>query len=156
MNESTTIDRRGDVLETALPSINRPPPVISEVRSPPKPPWLTLLGSGEFQSAHASDGDYVEGCYGAILQRAADAGGLASYTDALGRGALTRRGVAEALLGSEEYFQREIERAYQEFLGRAPDAAGRAGALAGLQSGQSVEAMRAGIAASQEAFDRLK
>src|SRR6202035_1474343 len=90
--------------------------------------------------------DYVEGIYRAILNRDADAGGLAAWTGQLNSGGLTRLQVVQEIRKSQEHFTQEVTDFYFTFLRRAPD-------TAGLQAW--VGALNGGLPEEQMAFDFL-
>ena len=84
-----------------------------------------FYGSQErFNAEGQSVVEYVKGLYADILDRPADAGGLASWVDQIRRG-VSRTQVAAGFYGSVESRTDRVKALYQEVLGRAPDAGGQ-------------------------------
>jgi Domain of unknown function (DUF4214) len=81
----------------------------------------------------------VEALYRAILDRNADAGGLASWTSQLNSGAMTRLQVVKGIRNSVEHFTQEVTDFYMTLLGRAPDSAGLQSWVQNLQNGMREE-----------------
>jgi hypothetical protein len=84
-----------------------------------------------------------------LLNRAADAGGLATLSNALAQGA-TRNQVVLAIEGSTEYRMNVVERLYNQFLHRTADATGLGLAVQYLNTGGTAEQLAAVIAGSPE------
>jgi acylphosphatase len=85
---------------------------------------LTLPPTTPFPAQGSPNADYVEALYRSILNRNADAGGLASWTSQLNNGTVSRLQVVQGIRNSPEHFTQEITAIYQTLLGRAPDPAG--------------------------------
>lgn len=132
------------------------------------PPGLTALSaSGGFQvsvstSSVTSGWDfgvvntspdevsaYVSGLYGTILGRAADARGLASWTNAIKQGK-PREQVVRQIWESAEHRGMQVDRYYAVFLHRQADAAGRAIWVRQFLSGQSEIDVQRGFLMSRE------
>jgi hypothetical protein len=96
---------------------------------------LTLPPSTAFQKQGNANADYVEALYRSILDRDAEAGGLASWTSQLNSGALSRLQVVQGIRQSPEHFTQEVTDFYFTILGRAPDAQGLQGWVQDLQNG---------------------
>ncbi len=88
--------------------------------------------------------------YREILQRDADAAGLAYWVSFVRRGG-GLLGVRQSLLVSDEYFQLKIREYYKLYLKRDAEPAGLQYWLNVLRSGASLETVRAAIANSEEA-----
>jgi RHS repeat-associated protein len=102
---------------------------------------LTLPPSTPFPAQGNATTDYVEALYRSILDRNADAGGLANWTNLLNRGTLSRLQVVQAIRQSLEHFTQEVTDFYFTFLGRAPDAGGLQGWVQNLENGLPEEKM---------------
>jgi hypothetical protein len=115
-----------------------------------------LLGSDEFFArAGRTGGGFLNALFLAELNRAPDA----SATPLLGaglNGAAGRRAVALQVLTSPEAAQFKVANAYQEVLGRAPDAMGASYWADVLRRGGSDEALLAGLLGSDEFFTQLQ
>ena len=96
---------------------------------------LTLPPSTPFAKQGNANADYVEALYRSILNRDADASGLASWTSQLNSGKLTRLQVVQGIRQSPEHFTQEVTDFYMTILGRAPDSQGLQGWVQDLQSG---------------------
>jgi hypothetical protein len=107
---------------------------------------LTLPPSTPFPAQGNANADYVEAVYRAILNRDADAGGLASWASQLNSGALSRFQVVQAIRNSPEHFTQEVEQFYLTLLNRPADPQGLQNWVQQLQSGMREE---------QVAFDFL-
>jgi hypothetical protein len=107
---------------------------------------LTLPPNTPFPAQGSANADYVEALYRSILDRNADAGGLANWTNALNSGAMSRLQVVQGIRNSPEHFTQEITAFYQTLLLRAPDPAG-------LQNW--VQQLEGGLREEQIAFDFL-
>ena len=94
---------------------------------------------------------YVTRVYEDLFGRAPDAGGLASWTDALTRGT-PRVAVANAITSSPEYRSGLIAGSYADYLGRTPDARGLQDWLAAMQRGMTIQVMEGGFVASAEYY----
>jgi hypothetical protein len=115
-----------------------------------------IAGSGEyFQSRGGNTNNgFLTALYKDFLGRSIDAGGLATYTQALNAG-LSRYLVVLTILGSAEYQQDLVQGYYQNFLRRAADSAGLANFVSFLQQGGPDENVITAIVASNEYFNRL-
>jgi uncharacterized repeat protein (TIGR03803 family) len=91
--------------------------------------------------------DFVEAIYRAVLDRNADAGGLASWTSQLKSGTLTRLQMVQEIRQSPEHFSQEVTDFYFTLLNRAPDSSGLASWVQQLENGTVTE--------QQVAFDFL-
>ncbi|HLJ94790.1 MAG TPA: DUF4214 domain-containing protein [Gemmataceae bacterium] len=100
---------------------------------------LTLPPNTSFVKQGSANADYVEGLYRAILDRDADASGLAGWTAQLNSGALSRLQVVQGIRNSPEHFTDEITDFYNTLLGRAPDSAGLQNWVRQLQAGMKEE-----------------
>jgi hypothetical protein len=87
--------------------------------------------------------------YQDLLQRPADAGGLANWTAALDHNASPSQ-VALDLAESPEARALQVQSLYQQFLHRAADPAGLAGFTQALAAGQTLEQVAAAIVTSPE------
>src|SRR5262249_28604298 len=94
---------------------------------------------------------FVNQLYQDILNRQADAAGLAFWTDRLDQG-LTRVQVAASIENSTEHLTILVRQAFQQFLHPATEPAGHAFRGTFMQEGHTVEQMEAGIAGSAEYF----
>src|SRR5205807_8230189 len=92
-----------------------------------------------FPTQENPNADYVEAVYRAVLDRDADAGGLANWTSQLNSGALTRLQVVQGIRNSPEHFTQEVTAFYLTLLGRAPDPVGLQNWVQHLQSGMREE-----------------
>lgn len=95
------------------------------------------------------DSPFVAALYESILQRPADASGLAFFSNQLAIGA-SPADVVFRLWHSEEHFGLEVDQYYQQYLGRAADAAGRQFWVAGLVSGLTEEVVQTSLLSSVE------
>jgi hypothetical protein len=107
---------------------------------------LTLPPNTPFPAQANANADYVEAVYRAILDRDADASGLAGWTSQLNSGALSRLQVVEGIRNSPEHFTQEVEQLYLTLLNRPADAQGLQNWVQQLESGMREE---------QVAFDFL-
>jgi hypothetical protein len=96
-----------------------------------------------------TDSGFLTALYQDALNRQVDAGGAASFGQALA-GAMTRAQVAAAIFGSAELQQAMVQRDYQYFLHRAADASGLRNWTQALQQGARVEGIAAAIVGSAE------
>jgi hypothetical protein len=85
---------------------------------------LTLPPSSAFLKQGNANADFVEALYRAILKRDAEPSGLASWTDKLNSGALTRLQIAQGIRQSDEHFIQEVTDFYFTILSRTPDPTG--------------------------------
>jgi len=113
-----------------------------------------LAVSTEAQALDQSNGDFVRDLYTSALGRAADQGGLDSWVSQLFNGA-SRAEVAQGIVGSQEAAAKAdsdfIDGLYQNAIGRAADAGGKA-AWSGLLAGGGTHAdVAIGIVGSPEA-----
>ncbi|HEV3444279.1 MAG TPA: DUF4214 domain-containing protein [Gemmataceae bacterium] len=126
--------------------------------------WVNLLNQGVAPAAvvlaiEASLEfrlDEVQTIYQRFLHRAADPGGLAIFSNALGAGATVEQ-VEEIVIGSQEYFQLNgstnagfLTGLYRDVLNRSPDAGGLFAFTQALQAGLSRSAVAAVLFGSQE------
>lgn len=108
-----------------------------------------LLGAEEYYAAAGGSAtSWARAVYGDVLQRQAGASEVAFWADVL-VGGVSRPTVAAAILASQESRMLQVREAFQELLGRAPDAAGLAAWTAFLASASEPQ-MRARIATSVE------
>lgn len=112
-----------------------------------------LTGSAEFyQNAGDTAEGFVAAVYQHLLDRPADPGGLAAWTEALVHG-MPRDGLALALLGSAEGRADQVQADYQSVLRRPADPSGLitwSGVLA--RNGDDTTGLTAGLLASEEYF----
>src|SRR5262249_16150232 len=73
--------------------------------------------------------------YRAVLDRNADAAGLANWTNQLNSGALSRLQVVQGIRNSTEHFTQEVTDFYLTLLNRAPDPQGLQNWVQQLQAG---------------------
>jgi uncharacterized repeat protein (TIGR03803 family) len=102
---------------------------------------LTLPPSSPFPSQGSANADYVEALYRSILDRNADAGGLAGWTNTLNNQTLTRLQVVQGIRNSPEHFRQEVTDFYFTLLGRAPDSSGLQNWVQKLEAGMREEQM---------------
>jgi hypothetical protein len=107
---------------------------------------LTLPPSIPFPAQANANADYIEAVYRAVLDRNADAGGLASWTSQLNSGVVSRLQVVQGIRNSPEHFTQEVEDFYLTLLNRAADPQG-------LQNW--VQQLENGVREEQVAFDFL-
>jgi hypothetical protein len=100
---------------------------------------LTLPPTTPFPSQGSATADYVEAIYRSVLDRNADAGGLASWAGNLDSGKLTRLQVVQGIRNSPEHFGQEIDVFYRTLLGRTADPEGRASWVQQLSNGEREE-----------------
>lgn len=96
---------------------------------------------------------YVTHLYQDILQRPPDTAGFSSWVNQLNAGSKTTGDVAIAFLTSDEYRTKIIVGYYQEQLGRTPSAAEVRGMYNRLVAGETQDALRVTIFASDEFFN---
>lgn len=111
----------------------------------------TSWWTGKAATTSTSDSRYVRQVYADLFGRTPDAGGLATWTAALKRGA-PRGGVADAITSSPEYRGNLITGVYAEFLGRAPDPEGLQHWLRQMNAGMTIQTMEGGFLASPEYY----
>ncbi len=97
---------------------------------------------------------FVNKIYQDLLHRAADAPSLQSFSDALDRNLLTRTQEVLFIEASPEGLTDQVGALYQQFLGRAPDAAGLVNFVNYLAAGGSVEGAEAALIGSPEFFQK--
>jgi hypothetical protein len=115
---------------------------------------LGFLSSQEYQSAQATDTDYLTGLYADILGRTPDGAGEADWLKALQAG-VGRETVSRDFLASQENERQRIDQYYEEFLGRTVDPVGEEHWLAVLgQEQNGTDRLAEGILASDEFFAR--
>jgi hypothetical protein len=110
--------------------------ILSRVADPPAPEMNQI---------------YVGQLYTDLLQRPADAGGLAYWIGMLNDG-VSRQQVTAAILDSVEYKTLEVRHLYTTLLHRDADAGGLQAFTAFLMSGSTVEQAQARIVASPEYY----
>jgi len=109
-----------------------------------------FLASDEFFVKHGNDvTPWLNGIYQNVLGRAADSGGLATWSQDLKAG-LSRYGVAVAIVTNPEAFGRLVSAAYHDLLGRAPDAPGQTYWVTQLEQGLAPSQLLARFAGSAE------
>jgi hypothetical protein len=115
-----------------------------------------IAGSPEYwqTSGGGTNAGFVAALYHDGLSRNPDAGGQASFMQALTAGA-TRAQVATAIFSSLEYDQDLVRGLYQKYLGRLPDPSGQESFASALQHGVRDEVVIAAIVASDEYFGQL-
>jgi len=114
---------------------------------------VRLTGSAEFYAASGSTtAGFVDNAYRAVLGRTPDTAGKAYWSQRLDAGEPVSI-IADDLVASLEYRQKEVDNAYQVMLGRSADATGRAYWAQRLTTTR-VEAILAGIGGSTEYFHR--
>ncbi len=95
---------------------------------------------------------FVAQAYLDLLNRPADTAGLASWSDELNQGTLTRTQVAGQIVASGEYRTDLIQRFYQTFLHRPADAAGLTSWTNYLAQGGTDAGLEAALLGSSEYF----
>lgn len=95
-----------------------------------------IMGSPEFQAAHATNDAFIAATYQQILGRAPDAFGTASWKDALNKG-LSRDRFVHEIQNSTENLGKHVDDFYQTYLGRTPSAAERDAWVREVASGRS-------------------
>ena len=114
-----------------------------------------FIGSPEYVAkAGGTDAAFLQGVYHDVLNRAMDSAGGASWGAAMA-GGMTPAQVALLIATSAEARQDLIEADYHQYLQRPADAGGLAGWLNAVSHGLRDEGLLAGVAGSQEYFDRL-
>ncbi|HVX63016.1 MAG TPA: DUF4214 domain-containing protein, partial [Pirellulales bacterium] len=114
-----------------------------------------LAGSTEFytvQGGGTNDG-FLNALYEDALGRPVDPDGLA-WGSAQLAGGVSRTTVALQVLSTTEYRQDVVQAAYQQFLGRAADPGGLSYWVGQLQAGATDQQLNAGLAGSEEYYDR--
>jgi hypothetical protein len=108
-----------------------------------------VASSPEYFRLLPSNASFITPLYCDLLNRPATAAeqGSASF--------LTRQDAVVAALGSQEYRQAIVDRAYLHYLRRPPDQSERVTATTALASGRSDEQLAATLLASREYFERL-
>ncbi len=109
-----------------------------------------FLASAEYTAKTASDQAFVSSLYQVMLSRQADAGGLATWTNALNSGATTRAGLVAAFFNSTESRDLAIDALYSELLERTADPSGRATFLPLASTGKGNDQMIVAILSSPE------
>jgi hypothetical protein len=113
-----------------------------------------LVGSPEYFQLHGGTNEgFLAALYEDALNRAADEGGQATFSQALNSG-LSRLAVAGAVFGSPEFLADLVQADYQNVLGRQPDPAAQTAFLRALQTGASDQALLAALLGSPEAFGK--
>jgi uncharacterized protein (TIGR03118 family) len=95
---------------------------------------------------------FVDQVYQNLLNRQADAMGLAFWSGQLDAGTATRTQIVQAIEGSTEFAQIVVQKAYTQFLHRSADPAGLNMWVGALLSGQTIEQVDAAIVGSPEYF----
>jgi uncharacterized protein (TIGR03118 family) len=108
-----------------------------------------LFGSLQSSVTGSANERFIDLIYQTLLNRQADATGLAFWNNLLDQGA-TRSQVVQQIETSDEFHGVEVQKAYQQFLHRAADPAGVAFWTNFLKQGNTVEQMEAGIISSPE------
>ncbi|HLJ96810.1 MAG TPA: DUF4214 domain-containing protein, partial [Gemmataceae bacterium] len=102
---------------------------------------LTLPPTTPFPAQGNANADYVEALYRAILDRNADPGGLANWTNLLNSGTLSRLQVVKGIRNSPEHFTQEVTDFYLTLLNRPPDTSGLQNWVQHLEAGMKEEQM---------------
>jgi N-acetylneuraminic acid mutarotase len=95
---------------------------------------------------------FVEAIYQALLNRTADAAGLALFTTQLNTAADTRLQVIGEIMATAEFLTDEVTALYVQFLDRAPDSASLQSDVTLLQSGTTYARLESFILGSEEYF----
>jgi hypothetical protein len=87
---------------------------------------VNLVGSSEYAQNAGGDANqlYVARLYQDLLNRPADAAGLANFTGLLNSGAASRLQVVQAILASSEYHAQVVQQLFTTYLHRDADKAG--------------------------------
>src|SRR5262249_21780616 len=101
--------------------------------------------------AGGANARFVNQIYQDLLNRQADAAGLAFWTGLIDQG-VTRTQVVSAIENSAEFRGVEVQKAFQQFLHRSANQADVNFWTSFLQQGNTVEQMEASIAGSAEFF----
>jgi hypothetical protein len=110
------------------------------------------IGAYEYQGPFLSPNQtWVTHVYSDLLNRAADAEGLAFWSSLLDQGA-SPTGVALSIVHSTEYYANEVQQLYQRYLHRAADPQGFQSAVAFLIRGQTLEQLQTALLASDEYY----
>lgn len=130
--------------------------------------WLAAMGSGitiqqmevgfvaspeHYQRAGGTDAGWVRTLYGDVFGREPAAAEVDAWTAALAAGA-SRGQVAGGFLLSTEHLSMAVDLHYRHLLGRQIDPTGRSGWVTAIQRGTRIEAVIAGIVASEEYYGR--
>jgi len=111
-----------------------------------------IVGSGEFYTdAGSTSNGFINSAYEDMLNRPADAGGLATWSAAISKGA-TRTQVADSIATSNEYRTDIVGGFYGNFLHRPADAGGLSFWVGQLGAGATDEQVASGIIGSAEFF----
>lgn len=112
-----------------------------------------LTSSAEYFQVRGggTNSGFVTALYQDALNRSPDAGGLASFTQALNQG-LSGPQIAAAILSSTEYLRNVVSRDYQLYLGRPADEGGLGSFVATLQTGVPDQIIAAVMLGSQEFY----
>jgi uncharacterized delta-60 repeat protein len=113
--------------------------------------WFAARYFGDTATGTASQ-RYVWQLYLDLLQRPADAAGLAHWSGLIDSGQATNAQVAQMIETTPEYDQDIIEQFYGEYLNRPADSAGLSGWQKFLASGGTIDQMRAMILGSAEYY----
>ena len=99
---------------------------------------------------------FVDRCYGNILNRPADEGGLNGWTEKLEAQYLTASNIISGFVNSQEFEgkpqsnEEKVEIMYNTMLGRPSDPGGKAYWVSMLDAGLSINAVASGFSGSQE------
>ena len=112
-----------------------------------------LTSSAEYLQARGggTNNGFLAALYQDALSRSPDAGGLATFTQALNRG-VSRQQVAAAVFASPEYLRDLVASLYQLYLKRAADDGGLNGFVASLGSGVPDQEVISAMLGSDEFF----
>src|SRR6266849_1187396 len=119
-------------------------------RRPRRKPSLSLEFLESRELLDAANLTFVTQTYRDLLHRAADPGGLATFTGLLDSRTASRVHVALGIQGSPEFQNNEIQSLYGTFLQRSADASGLATYTGLLAAGSTSEQVAAILAGSDE------
>ncbi|HLJ93814.1 MAG TPA: Ig-like domain repeat protein [Gemmataceae bacterium] len=117
---------------------------------------IALTSSSEYLQARGggTNNGYVMALYEDALNRSPDAGGLATFSQALNQG-LTPRQIAAAIFSSKENLQDLIGAYYQQFLNRAADNSGLSAYVQAMQAGTQDQTVIAVLLGSDEFYSQV-
>ncbi len=110
-----------------------------------------LFGSLQPSIVGSANQIFVDQVYQDLLNRQADAVGLAFWSSLLDQG-VTRTQVVADIEASTEFLTVTVQNVYQQFLHRAADPSGLSGWVSNLQHGATLQQVEAGIIGSPEYF----
>jgi uncharacterized protein (TIGR03118 family) len=110
-----------------------------------------LFGSLQPSVTGTPNQRFVDLVYQNLLNRQADASGLAFWSNQLEQG-VTRTQVVAGIQSSTEFLTIEVQNVYAQFLHRAADPSGLSSWVSALQNGTTVRQLQANIAGSTEYF----